>query len=136
MCLRVFFPQINANTPDSVFQFIEYVKELLLYIHQQFIIPSLQYLSAALQRAWKSLQDSCKSVLHTFAPMISQHEHDLHVTSSFVCLCNQFSCLCSGEVTLHCLQDHLKTLTNVTWIYLQDATSAVKSRAQELLSRA
>ncbi|XP_057180136.1 transmembrane protein 214 isoform X2 [Triplophysa rosa] len=92
---------INANTPDSVFQFIEYVKELLLYIHQQFIVPSLQYLSTALQHAWKSLQDSC-----------------------------------NGEVTLHCLQDHLKTFTNITWIYLQDATSAVKSRAQELLSRA
>lgn len=92
---------INANTPDSVFQFIEYVKELLLYIHQQFIVPSLQYLSTALQHAWMSLQDSC-----------------------------------NGEVTLHCLQDHLKTFTNITWIYLQDATSAVKSRAQELLSRA
>ncbi|XP_056605344.1 transmembrane protein 214 isoform X2 [Triplophysa dalaica] len=92
---------IIANTPDSVFQFIEYVKELLLYIHQQFIVPSLQYMSTALQNAWKSLQDSC-----------------------------------NGEVTFLCLQDHLKTFTNITWIYLQDATSAVKSRAQELLSRA
>ncbi|KAA0720864.1 Transmembrane protein 214-B [Triplophysa tibetana] len=92
---------INANTPDSVFQFIEYVKELLLYIHQQFIVPSLQYLSTLLQHSWKSLQDSC-----------------------------------NGEVTFHCLQDHLKTFTNITWIYLQDATSAVTSRAQELLSRA
>lgn len=60
-----FFPQIHANTPESVFQFIEYVKLLLLYIHERFIIPSLQYLSTALQHAWKNLQESCKSVLNT-----------------------------------------------------------------------
>lgn len=134
MCVLVFFPQINANTPDSVFQFIEYVKELLLYIHQQFIVPSLQYLSTALLHAWKSLQDSCKSVFHTFTQQ--QFEYHSERNETFVRLCNEFSCLCSGEVTFHCLQDHLKTFTNITWIYLQDATSAVKSRAQELLSRA
>lgn len=91
---------INSNTPDSVFHFIQYVKEFLLYIHEQFIVPSMQYLCAAFQYTWQSLQDSC-----------------------------------NGEVTLHCLQDHLRTFTNITWIYLQDATSAMKSRAQELLSR-
>uniref|UniRef100_A0A672NN45 Transmembrane protein 214 n=1 Tax=Sinocyclocheilus grahami TaxID=75366 RepID=A0A672NN45_SINGR len=42
----------------------------------------------------------------------------------------------SGEVSLHCVQKHLRSFTNSTWIYLQDATSAAKSRAQELLSRA
>uniref|UniRef100_A0A671SWE9 Transmembrane protein 214 n=1 Tax=Sinocyclocheilus anshuiensis TaxID=1608454 RepID=A0A671SWE9_9TELE len=41
-----------------------------------------------------------------------------------------------GEVSLHCVQKHLRSFTNSTWIYLQDATSAAKSRAQELLSRA
>ncbi|KAK9975506.1 hypothetical protein ABG768_020761 [Culter alburnus] len=92
---------IHANTPESVFQFIEYVKLLLLYIYERFIIPSLQYLSTALQHAWKNLQESC-----------------------------------NGEVSLHCLQNHVRSFTNSTWIYLQDATSAIKSRAQELLSRA
>ncbi|XP_051748158.1 transmembrane protein 214 [Ctenopharyngodon idella] len=92
---------VYANTPESVFQFIEYVKQLLLYIHERFIIPSLQYLSTALQHAWKNLQESC-----------------------------------NGEVSLHCLQNHVRSFTNSTWIYLQDATSAIKSRAQELLSRA
>ncbi|XP_051546527.1 transmembrane protein 214 [Myxocyprinus asiaticus] len=92
---------INANTPESVFQCLEYVKEFLLYIHEQFIIPSLRYLNTALQHTWQNLQDSC-----------------------------------NGEVSLYCLQNHLKSFTNVTWSYLQDATSAIKSRAQELLSRA
>ncbi|XP_067283513.1 transmembrane protein 214 [Pseudorasbora parva] len=90
---------IHANTPESVFHFIECVKELLLYIHERFIIPSLQYLSTALQHAWKNLQESC-----------------------------------NGDVSLHCLQNHLRSITNSTWIYLQDATTAIKSRAQELLS--
>ncbi|XP_051544405.1 transmembrane protein 214-B-like isoform X2 [Myxocyprinus asiaticus] len=90
---------INVNTPESVFQCIEYVKDFLLYIHEQFIIPSLQYLNTALQHTWQNLQDSC-----------------------------------NGEVSLHCLQNHLKSFTNVTWSYLQHATSAIKSRAQELLS--
>ncbi|XDV24295.1 hypothetical protein PO909_028513 [Leuciscus waleckii] len=92
---------IHANTPESVFQFIEYVKELLLFIHERFIIPSLQYLSTALQHTWKNLQESC-----------------------------------NGEVSLHCLQNHVRSFTNSTWVYLQDATTALKSRAQELLSRA
>ncbi|XP_073694479.1 transmembrane protein 214-A-like isoform X2 [Garra rufa] len=92
---------VQANTPDSVFELIEYVKQLLLYVHQHLIVPALQYLNTALQHAWRSLQESC-----------------------------------NGEVSLHCLQNHLRSFTNSTWIYLQDATSAVKSRAQELLSGA
>ncbi|XP_073694488.1 transmembrane protein 214-A-like [Garra rufa] len=92
---------VQANTPDSVFELIEYVKQLLLYVHQHLIVPALQYLNTALQHAWRSLQESC-----------------------------------NGEVSLHCLQNHLRSFTNSTWVYLQDATSAVKSRAQELLSGA
>lgn len=54
--------QINANTPESVFQFLEFVKELLLFVHQNYILPSLQYIVTAIQHLWESLQDSCKSV--------------------------------------------------------------------------
>uniref|UniRef100_A0A673HLT5 Transmembrane protein 214 n=1 Tax=Sinocyclocheilus rhinocerous TaxID=307959 RepID=A0A673HLT5_9TELE len=92
---------VQANTPQSVFELLEYVKQLLLYVQERVLVPSLQYLSAALQSVWRSLQESC-----------------------------------DGEVSLHCLQKHLRSFTNSTWIYLQDATSAAKSRAQELLSRA
>lgn len=90
---------IHANTPESVFQFLEFLKGLLLFVHEQMILPALHYLNTALQLAWRSLQESC-----------------------------------NGEVSLHCLQDHVRSFTNSTWIYLQDATSAIKSRAQELLS--
>lgn len=54
--------QVYANTPDSVFQLLAYVKELLLLLHHNYILPALAYLSALLHRAWISLQDSCKSV--------------------------------------------------------------------------
>ncbi|XP_042591979.1 transmembrane protein 214-B-like [Cyprinus carpio] len=93
--------QVRANTPESVFEFMEYVKQLLLFVQEHIIVPALQYLKTELQHAWKSLQESC-----------------------------------DGEVSLHCLQNHLRSFTNSTWVYLQDATSAAKSRAQELLSRA
>ncbi|TNM94746.1 transmembrane protein 214 [Takifugu flavidus] len=50
---------VSANTPDSVFQLLAYLKELLLLLHQNYILPALAYLSALLHRAWISLQDSC-----------------------------------------------------------------------------
>ncbi|XP_042578533.1 transmembrane protein 214-like [Cyprinus carpio] len=92
---------VQAHTPESVFELLEYVKQLLLYVQEHVLVPALQYVSAALQSVWRSLQESC-----------------------------------DGEVSLHCLQKHLRSFTNSTWMYLQDATSAAKSRAQELLSRA
>uniref|UniRef100_A0A9J7ZPW3 Transmembrane protein 214 n=1 Tax=Cyprinus carpio carpio TaxID=630221 RepID=A0A9J7ZPW3_CYPCA len=88
---------VQAHTPESVFELLEYVKQLLLYVQEHVLVPALQYVSAAL----------CVVL-----------------------------CVCSGEVSLHCLQKHLRSFTNSTWMYLQDATSAAKSRAQELLSRA
>ena len=54
--------QLSANTPDSVFQVLEYLKQLLLLLHQNYLLPALAYTSNLLQQAWTSLQDSCKSV--------------------------------------------------------------------------
>lgn len=57
------FTQVNTNTPDSVFQMLAYLKELLLLLHKNYILPALAYMSDLLQRAWTNLQESCKSVL-------------------------------------------------------------------------
>lgn len=57
------FDQVNSNTPDSVFEMLEYLKELLLFLYQNYILPALAYISDLLQRAWTNLQESCKSVL-------------------------------------------------------------------------
>ncbi|XP_068609790.1 transmembrane protein 214 [Brachionichthys hirsutus] len=50
---------VSGNTPDSVFQLLAYLKELLLLLHQNYVLPALATMSALLQRAWTSLQDSC-----------------------------------------------------------------------------
>uniref|UniRef100_A0A7N6AZZ9 Transmembrane protein 214 n=1 Tax=Anabas testudineus TaxID=64144 RepID=A0A7N6AZZ9_ANATE len=57
------FAKVNTNTPDSVFQAVAYLRELLLFIHQNYILPALASTSNLIQRAWTNLQDSCKSVL-------------------------------------------------------------------------
>uniref|UniRef100_A0AAY4CU90 Transmembrane protein 214 n=1 Tax=Denticeps clupeoides TaxID=299321 RepID=A0AAY4CU90_9TELE len=93
--------QVNVNTPDSVFQFIEYVKELLLLLQRHYILPAWHYAVESLQHAWKAFQESC-----------------------------------NGEVSLLCVQNHVMSFTNSTWLYLQDTTAAIKSWAQDLLSRA
>ncbi|XP_046877955.1 transmembrane protein 214 [Hypomesus transpacificus] len=43
---------------------------------------------------------------------------------------------CNGEVSVSCLQGHALAFTNSTWHLLQDTTSALKTWAQQLLSRA
>lgn len=43
---------------------------------------------------------------------------------------------CSGEVSVSCLQGHALSFTNSTWQLLQHTTSAIKTWAQELLTRA
>lgn len=53
------FDQVNSNTPDSVFEMLEYLKELLLFLYQNYILPALAYISDLLQRAWTNLQESC-----------------------------------------------------------------------------
>ncbi|MEQ2186671.1 hypothetical protein GOODEAATRI_031000 [Goodea atripinnis] len=42
----------------------------------------------------------------------------------------------SGEVSVSCLRGHAVYFTNSTWQLLQHTTSAIKSWAQELLTRA
>uniref|UniRef100_A0A7N6ARG5 Transmembrane protein 214 n=1 Tax=Anabas testudineus TaxID=64144 RepID=A0A7N6ARG5_ANATE len=92
---------VNTNTPDSVFQAVAYLRELLLFIHQNYILPALASTSNLIQRAWTNLQDSC-----------------------------------NGEVSVSCLQGHALSFTNSTWQLLQHTTSAIKTWAQELLTRA
>ncbi|KAF3850160.1 hypothetical protein F7725_019879 [Dissostichus mawsoni] len=83
---------VITNTPDSVFTALAYLKELLLSLHQNYILPALAFISEQLQRAWTKLQESCKS-------------------------------------------GHALSFTNSTWQLLQHTTSAIKTWAQELLTR-
>ncbi|XP_035279520.1 transmembrane protein 214 [Anguilla anguilla] len=95
-----FIEWLNANIPESVFQFIEYLKELLVFIHHSYVLPSLAYVKVSLEHAWQMFVESC-----------------------------------DGEVSLHCVQNHVISLSNSTWTYMQDATVAVKNWASDLMSR-
>uniref|UniRef100_A0A8C9SQZ8 Transmembrane protein 214 n=1 Tax=Scleropages formosus TaxID=113540 RepID=A0A8C9SQZ8_SCLFO len=55
----------------------------------------------------------------------------------FPCICCILSTVsyCSGEVSLPCVQNHVISITNSTWTFLQDTTLAIKNWAVELLSR-
>uniref|UniRef100_A0A1A8E466 Transmembrane protein 214 n=1 Tax=Nothobranchius kadleci TaxID=1051664 RepID=A0A1A8E466_NOTKA len=92
---------VNTNTPESVFQVLAYLKELLIFIHHNYILPAVTHISELLHQAWTNLQDSC-----------------------------------NGEVSVSCLQGHAVAFTNSTWQLLQHTTSAIKTWAQELLTRA
>ncbi|KAL0967149.1 hypothetical protein UPYG_G00248440 [Umbra pygmaea] len=89
---------LSAHTPDSFFQMLEYLKQLLLFLHTQYVLPAIAYTAELLQQAWTALHHSC-----------------------------------NGEVSVSCLQDHALSLTNSTWLLLQDATAAIKTWAQDLL---
>lgn len=56
------FAQVITHTPDSVFTALEYLKEVLILFHRNYMVPALTYLFELLQRAWSGLQESCKSV--------------------------------------------------------------------------
>ncbi|XP_019746549.1 transmembrane protein 214 isoform X1 [Hippocampus comes] len=50
---------VKTNTPDSVYEVLASLKALLLFLHQNYILPVLAFLIDLLQQAWTSLKDSC-----------------------------------------------------------------------------
>uniref|UniRef100_A0A8D3E5V2 Transmembrane protein 214 n=1 Tax=Scophthalmus maximus TaxID=52904 RepID=A0A8D3E5V2_SCOMX len=72
---------VNTNTPDSVFEVLAYLKELLLLLHQNYVLPALAHISDLLLRAWTNLQDSCKSVLPGFYLKFEFVECSWHITA-------------------------------------------------------
>ncbi|KAJ8355492.1 hypothetical protein SKAU_G00182860 [Synaphobranchus kaupii] len=95
-----FIEWLNSNIPESVFQLIAYLKELLVFIHQNYVLPSLAYIKVSLEHAWQMFVESC-----------------------------------DGEVSLHCVQNHVISISNSTWTYMQDTTVAIKNWAVELMSK-
>lgn len=50
---------LHSSLPDSVFQFIEYLRELLLHLHRTYLLPAATYTEAAVQSAWERYVQSC-----------------------------------------------------------------------------
>uniref|UniRef100_A0A8D3DTV2 Transmembrane protein 214 n=1 Tax=Scophthalmus maximus TaxID=52904 RepID=A0A8D3DTV2_SCOMX len=65
----------------SVFEVLAYLKELLLLLHQNYVLPALAHISDLLLRAWTNLQDSCKSVLPGFYLKFEFVECSWHITA-------------------------------------------------------
>ncbi|XP_015203371.2 transmembrane protein 214 isoform X1 [Lepisosteus oculatus] len=95
-----FIEWLSANIPDNVFQFIEYLKELLLFIHQNYLQPAMVYVKTSLELSWQKFVESC-----------------------------------NGEVSMPCIQNHLISISNSTWTYVQNTTLAVKNWAFAIMSR-
>uniref|UniRef100_A0A8C7H4Z4 Transmembrane protein 214 n=1 Tax=Oncorhynchus kisutch TaxID=8019 RepID=A0A8C7H4Z4_ONCKI len=51
---------LSSSTPDSVFLLIDYLKQLLLFLHTNYLLPALSHASHLIVQAWTALQDSCR----------------------------------------------------------------------------
>uniref|UniRef100_A0A4W3H0E1 Transmembrane protein 214 n=1 Tax=Callorhinchus milii TaxID=7868 RepID=A0A4W3H0E1_CALMI len=56
----LFFLQLRSNFPDAVLQFMKYVKELLLFIQQNYLCPALEYVKTVIKQWWTHLVNSCE----------------------------------------------------------------------------
>ncbi|XP_069829356.1 transmembrane protein 214 [Dendropsophus ebraccatus] len=54
-----FIEWIQSQIPDSVFHFLEYLRDLLILLYQDYLLPAVQHCEAALQRTWQRYVDSC-----------------------------------------------------------------------------
>ncbi|XP_077148019.1 transmembrane protein 214 [Ranitomeya variabilis] len=50
---------LHSHIPESVFHLLEYLRDLLLLLYHNYLLPAVQYGEAALQRAWQQYVDSC-----------------------------------------------------------------------------
>ncbi|XP_043532134.1 transmembrane protein 214 [Chiloscyllium plagiosum] len=51
---------IRSSLPDVMLQFVEYAKELLLFVLQNYIFPALEYIKMVIKEWWKQLVSSCE----------------------------------------------------------------------------
>ncbi|XP_044144809.1 transmembrane protein 214 isoform X2 [Bufo gargarizans] len=50
---------LQSRIPDSVFQLLEDLRELLILLYHNYVLPAVQYCEATLQRTWQQYVDSC-----------------------------------------------------------------------------
>ncbi|CAH2330567.1 transmembrane 214, partial [Pelobates cultripes] len=54
-----FIEWVQSRIPDSLYQLIEYLRELLLYLHRSYLLPAVGYTEETIHRAWQQYVDSC-----------------------------------------------------------------------------
>ncbi|POI19743.1 hypothetical protein CIB84_016512, partial [Bambusicola thoracicus] len=101
----------RSRLPDAVLHVAECMRELLLFLLRSCLLPLLEHVAAALQRAWKHCVDACKR-----------------------CHARNHSLFGSGEALWDCVREHLSSFTYSSWIYLQNTTLALKNWALAMIS--
>ncbi|MBN3303283.1 T214B protein, partial [Amia calva] len=66
-----FIEWLNSNIPDAVFQFIEYLKQLLLVLHQNYLQPAMVYMKSSFEQGWQTFVDSCNGEVSL--PCVQKH---------------------------------------------------------------
>ncbi|XP_005990959.1 transmembrane protein 214 [Latimeria chalumnae] len=66
-----FIEWLHASLPDAALHFFQYIKELLLFIHQNYLLPVKEYIQTGIEQAWKRFVDSCKGEVSW--PCVNQH---------------------------------------------------------------
>ncbi|XP_069742613.1 transmembrane protein 214 isoform X2 [Narcine bancroftii] len=51
---------LHFKLPDAVFGFVEYIKALLLFVHQSYLLPAVEYMKILIMNWWRQLVNSCE----------------------------------------------------------------------------
>ncbi|XP_056419674.1 transmembrane protein 214 [Hyla sarda] len=54
-----FIQWLQSHTPDSVLHLLQYLRELLVLLYHDYLLPAVQFCESALQRTWQHYVDSC-----------------------------------------------------------------------------
>ncbi|XP_041043894.1 transmembrane protein 214 isoform X3 [Carcharodon carcharias] len=74
---------LHSNLPDAVMQFVNYIKELLLFVHQNYLFPALEYMRMVMKQWWKQLVNSCEGEI-SWDCMKTHFVNTTHFTWSYL----------------------------------------------------
>ncbi|XP_067879881.1 transmembrane protein 214 [Heterodontus francisci] len=74
---------LHSNLPDAVLQLVEYVKEFLLFVHQNYLFPALEYMKMVMKQWWKQLVNSCEGEI-SWDCMKNHFVNTTHLTWSYL----------------------------------------------------
>ncbi|XP_068433441.1 transmembrane protein 214 [Clinocottus analis] len=136
-CARVLGPLMDQG--------LEKTKKAAIFISEnttQFILWVKEKTPQAIEWVNTNTPDSVFQVLaYLKALLLSLHQNYILPALAYISELLQQAWTnlqdsCNGEVSVSCLQGHALAFTNTTWQLLQHTTSAIKTWAQELLTRA
>lgn len=74
---------LHSNLPDTVFHVVEYIKELLLFVHQNYILPIVEYMKIMILHWWRQFVNSCEGEIN-WDCMKKHFVYTTHVTWGYL----------------------------------------------------